>query len=199
MPLYPMQCALPTFAEQGDSPVWCGHQFDWYATTGLYERSQRVDFRNVHCPRCGRMGGRRVWSGEDAAPLVSRTVGVWGEAAPKGLRGLRYENKEERDEQMHAHGTREDIIVPTEREGLGKFKGIPKPPKPPRDWAVATEPVVPEPRARDRIAAYLRENGKRRISQIIADLDMNPNTVNAAIRSSSEIERAARGVYQVTS
>ncbi len=202
MPLYPMQCVQPTFEEAREAkhPTWCGHSWDWHTRQGVYMYSQAADFRNVTCPRCGRLGARRIYPA-DSAPSVPKVQGTWGESAPPELRGKTFLNKEERDDQLKHLGDSGQVVVPTEGRGehkkSSKVQLVPK--QEPRKWetTVAEVPEVPRAHAsaEDTIIEYLTENGPSRRGVLIEALNMNPNTLNAALRASKTIRRVKRGVY----
>jgi len=204
MPLYPMQCAVPSFedAKTSNSPIWCGHTWDWHARLGVYEMSKNVDFRNVLCPRCGRHGAQRIYPA-DAVPNIAKCQGTWGAGSPKGLRGKSYVNKEERDEQLKAFGDAGQAIIPT--EGRGKFRQlgtrVEKKPASPRVWeetmTVPVEPERVEGKAEDVIIKHLEEHGPQKRGDLISALDLNPSTLSAALRASKTIKRVSRGVYGV--
>ena len=204
MPLYPMQCAVPSFkeAQETGSPIWCGHTWDWHARLGVYQMSKNVDFRNVLCPRCGRRGAHRIYPAA-AVPTSPKCQGTWGASAPKGLRGKSYVTKEERDEQFKAFGDAGQVIMPT--EGRGEFKKSGKSetrkPAPTRAWeetmTVPVEPPRVEGKAEDLIVQHLKEHGPQKRGDLISALDINPSTLSAALRASKTIKRVSRGVYGV--
>lgn len=204
MPLYPMQCSVPTFekAKEDGSPIWCGHSWDWHARLGVYKMSADVEFRNVLCPRCGRHGATRIFPA-DAVPSSPKCQGTWGPEAPPGLRGKSYVNKDERDEQFNAFGDKGQVIVPTEgREGLRRHGGAERKAAPSnRTWeetlTVPIEPDRVEPKAEDLIIGHLKAHGPQRRGDLIAALDINPSTLSAALRASKTIKRVSRGVYGV--
>ena len=204
MPLYPMQCVVPSFnqARELGSPIWCGHSWDWHARLGVYKKSQEADFRNVLCPRCGRHGAIRIYPA-DAVPSTPKVQGTWGESAPAPLRGKTYLNKEERDEQFQAFGDKGQVIIPTEGRSESKKKSKPrsKGKLTTRTWektmTVPIEPERPNKTTEDLVVGYLKENGPQQRGDLISALEINPSTLSAALRSSKVIKRISRGLYGV--
>ena len=204
MPLYAMQCAVPTYekSKEEGSPIWCGHSWDWHARLGVYMNSKTVDFRNVLCPRCGPHGATRIYP-PDAVPSSPKCQGTWGREAPLGLRGKSYVNKAERDEQFSAFGDKGQVIVPTEGRRTMKKRAAPKAQAetPSRAWeetmTVPIEPERVEPKAEDLIIGHLKTHGPQKRGDLISALDINPSTLSAALRASKTIKRVSRGVYGV--
>lgn len=206
MPLYPMQCALPTFeeAQEKGAHSWCGHTWDWFARLGVYKMSEQSSFRGVLCPRCGRHGAMRIYPA-DSTPNTVKCQGTWGAEAPPQLRGKTFLNKDERDEQLATFCDRQQMLSPDDERGeftrsAGPKKEAPK--KKERDWVVTVEAEPEEvkhedPGVEEVIHRYLVKKGPTRRLTILADHEeMNPHAIQRVLQSSKSVKKVRRGIYE---
>jgi|DEB0MinimDraft_6_1074348.scaffolds.fasta_scaffold00107_8 biotin operon repressor len=157
MPLYTFQCAH----ERG-----CGRPFplEKYMNLYQYEQSRARQFKDIECPRCGRMGAKR-WFGPGSMPHDITPKGTFGRTNSPGLKGKMYYGKEERDRMTDSVGTviddsRSDYQGGSRNPGAvkhimvdGKLTELVRPEKPSEKQVVTWLELYGEPASAKKIAS----------------------------------------------